>query len=94
MKWAAISLILLDAALTYVGVTYLGAREVVLLFVNQAPLLMWPFAFVKVLGVLYLAKNAKKRAWVEYILHLNIFTHAVAVANNMYWILWRLLPLH
>jgi len=91
MRLAAVVLILLDAALTCVGVGYLGAREVVLAFVNQNPALMWPVAFAKVLAVLYLAEKAEKYAWVEYILHLNIFTHAVAVVNNMYWILLRLL---
>jgi len=84
-------LILLDAALTYTAVSHLGAREVVLLFVNQNPLLMWPFAFVKVLAVLHLAKFMKKYAWVEYVLHVTIFIHAVAVVNNTYWFLWGLL---
>jgi hypothetical protein len=90
VKWAAISLILLDAALTYVTVGHLGAYEVVLVFVNQTPSLMWLVAFVKVLGVLYLVERMKKYAWIKYGLLLIIFTHATAVVNNVYWLLWRL----
>ena len=60
MKWVLISLILLDAALTYVAVGHLGARELVLVFVNQAPLLMWLVALVKVFIVLYFVKIMKK----------------------------------
>ncbi|MFZ8810773.1 MAG: hypothetical protein ACO2PN_22020 [Pyrobaculum sp.] len=91
MKWIAISLILIDAVLTYVAVGHLGAREIVLLFVNQTPSLIWPFAFAKVLSVLYLTKFMKKYRWVEYVLHTAIFTHAVAVINNTYWFLLYLL---
>jgi len=90
MKWVAISLIMLDAALTYVAVGHLDAYEAVLLFVNQAPSLMWLVAFAKVLGVLYLTKKMKKYAWIKYGLLFIISTHAVAVVNNVYWLLWRL----
>jgi hypothetical protein len=90
MKWVLISLILLDAALTYVAVGHLGAYEVVLVFVNQVPALMWVVALVKVLGVLYLVEKAKKYAWIKYGLFIIIITHAMAVVNNIYWLLWRL----
>ncbi len=90
MKWVAISLILLDAALTYTAVGHLGAYEAVLVFVNQFPSSMWLVALGKVLGVLYLVKRMKKYAWIKYGLLLIIFTHAVAVVNNVYWLLWRL----
>ncbi len=91
MKWVVISLVLLDAALTYVAVGHLGAYEAVLLFVNQIPALMWAVALVKVLGVLYLVEKAKKYAWIKYGLLVIIFTHVIAVVNNIYWLLWRLL---
>lgn len=90
MKWVSISLILLDAVLTYVAVGHLGAYEAMLIFVNQIPPLMWLVAIVKVLGVLYLAEKTKKYAWIKYGLLIIIFTHAVAVVNNIYWLLWRL----
>ena len=91
MKWIVISLMLIDAVLTYVAVRHFGVREIVLLFVNQTPSLILPFAFVKVLSVLYLVKFMKKYRWVEYVLHIAIFTHAVAVINNTYWLLLYLL---
>ncbi len=90
MKWVLISLILTDATLTYAAVGHLGAREFVLTFVNQAPILMWPVALAKVLIVLYFVKMMRKYRWIEYVLHLAIFTHAVAVINNTYWLLLRL----
>jgi len=90
VKWVSISLILLDAVLTYVAVGHLGAYEAMLIFVNQIPPLMWLVAIVKVLGVLYLAEKTKKYAWIKYGLLIIIFTHAVAVVNNIYWLLWRL----
>jgi len=51
VKWIAISLILLDVALTYVAVSCFGAHEVVLMFVNQVPPLMWLVAFLKIFDV-------------------------------------------
>jgi hypothetical protein len=90
VKWATISLILLDAALTYVAVGHLGAHEAVLVFVNHIPLSMWLVALGKVLGVLYLVEKMRKYAWVKYGLLLIIFTHAAAVVNNIYWLIWRL----
>jgi len=90
VKWVLISLILLDAALTYVAVSHLGAYEAVLVFVNQIPPLMWLVAIVKVLGILYLVEKAKKYAWIKYCLLIIIFTHTMAVVNNIYWLLWRL----
>jgi len=90
MRLVLIMLIMLDAALTYIGVAYFGAYEVVLVFVNQIPELMWPFAFVKILAVLYLVKKMKKHAWVRYLLYFAMFIHVVAVVNNAYLLLWRL----
>ncbi len=90
MKRLVIFLILLDAALTYVAVGHLGARELVLTFVNQVPSLIWLVALAKVLAVLYLVENMKKYAWIEYILHLVVFIHSVVVINNTYWLLLRL----
>jgi len=90
VKWVLISLILLDAALTYVAVGHLGAYETVSVFVNQILPLMWLVAIVKVLGVLCLVEKAKKHAWIKYGLLIAIFTHAMAVVNNIYWLLWRL----
>jgi hypothetical protein len=90
VKWVLISLILLDAALTYVAVGHLGAYETVLVFVNQIPPLIWLVALVKMLGVLYLVEKTKKYAWIKYGLLIIIFTHAMAVVNNIYWLLWRL----
>ncbi len=91
MRLVLITLIMLDAALTYIGVAFLGAHEVVLTFVNQVPELMWPFAFAKTAAVLYLCKKAEKYAWVKYLLYFVMFMHVVAVANNTYLLLWRLL---
>jgi len=93
MKWIAISLILLDAVLTYVAVGYLGAHEVVLVFVNQIPPLMWLVAFLKISGVMYLIEKMKKYAWIRYGLLLIIFMHSLAVVNNVYWLIWRLMLL-
>jgi hypothetical protein len=90
MKRLLITLIVLDAALTHIAVGHLGAREVVLLFVNHAPASMWLVALAKVAGVLYLFKKMKKYAWVKYGLYLIMLTHAAAVTNNIYWLLWRL----
>jgi hypothetical protein len=90
MRLALITLIMLDAVLTYIGVAYFGAHEVVLTFVNQAPALMWLLAFAKILATLYLCKKAEKYAWVRHLLYLLIFIHAVAVINNTYWLLRRL----
>jgi len=42
------------------------------------------------LGVLYLVEKAKKYVWIKYGLLIIIFTHAMAVVNNIYWLLWRL----
>jgi hypothetical protein len=90
MRLVLTMLIMLDAALTYIGVAFLGAHEVVLTFVNQVPELMWPFAFAKTVAVLYLCKKAEKYAWVRYLLYFAVFIHVVAVANNAYLLLWRL----
>lgn len=90
MRLVLIMLIMLDAALTYIGVAYFGAYEVVLVFVNQFPKLVWPFAFVKILAVLYLVKKMKKYAWIRYLLYFATFIHVVAVVNNTYLLLWRL----
>jgi hypothetical protein len=90
MRLVLIALIMLDAALTYIGVAYFGAYEVVLTFVNQIPELMWPFAFAKI-AVLHLCKKAEKYAWIKYLLYFVVFMHIVAVANNTYLLLWHLL---
>jgi len=87
MRQVLIMLIMLDAVLTYIGAAYFGAHEAVLTFVNQVPELVWPFAFVKILAVLYLVEKTKKYAWVKYLLHIAAFIHAVAVINNAYLLL-------
>ena len=87
---ALIALIVLDAALTYIGVAYLGAHEMLLLFVNQAPELVWPYAMAKVLAALYLFRKAGKYPRIKYGLYLITFMHAAAVANNAYLILRHL----
>lgn len=83
-------MILLDAGLTHIAVGYLGAYEVVLFFVNQIPPAIWLVAAGKVLGVMYIDKKMKKYSWVKYGLLAIIFSHLFAVANNTYWLLWRL----
>ncbi len=90
MKRLLTSLILIDAAQTYIAVGHLGAREFMLWFVNQEPLLIWLVAFVKVLAVLYLVKYMNRYRWIEYVLHAAIFTHAVIIISNTYWLLFRL----
>jgi hypothetical protein len=90
MRPALATLIMLDAALTYIGAAFLGAHEVVPTFVNQAPELVWPFALAKILVALYLCRKAEKYVWVRYPLYLIVFMHAAAVANNAYLLLWRL----
>jgi hypothetical protein len=90
MRLVLIVLIMLDAALTYIGVAFLGAHEVVMSFVNQIPPAVWAVAAAKVLAVLHLCKKAEKYAWIKYLLYFAVFIHVVAVANNTYLLLWRL----
>ncbi len=91
MKWAAVGLILLDAAMTYIAVGYLGAHEVVLVFVNQIPSAIWLIAAAKVLAVLYIDKMTRRYTWAKYIISTAVFSHLLAVANNICWLTLYLL---
>jgi hypothetical protein len=90
VKWALIVLILLDAVLTYVAVGFLGAREMVLIFVNEFPLAVWPVAAIKVLAVFYVDKTSKRYMWVKHILSAAAASHLIAFANNMCWFVYLL----
>jgi len=91
VKWVVVVLILLDAALTYVAVGFLGMREILLVFVNQAPSAIWAVATAKVLAVFYVDKMSKKYALARHILSTAAASHLVAFANNMCWLFVYLL---
>ena len=91
MKLAVVVLALLDAALTYVAVGFLGMREILLIFVNQIPSAIWAVATVKVLAVFYVDKMSKKYTLARYILSIAAASHLTAFANNMCWLFVYLL---
>ena len=91
MKWAGAVLILLDAALTYAAVGFLGMREILLVFVNQIPPAIWAVATAKVLAVFYVDKMSKKYALARHILSVAAASHLIAFANNMCWLFAYLL---
>ncbi len=77
MKGALIALILIDAVLTYAAVVFLGACEILLVFINQVPPAAWAVAAVKVLAVFYVDKMAKKYALAKHILSAAATSHLI-----------------
>jgi hypothetical protein len=88
--WATVAAILLDAALTYIGMAYFGAYEMVIVFINTNPSLLWPFVGLQVLGALFLYKMSKKYPRVRYLLYIAALLHFGAVVHNA-WLLWQAL---
>ena len=66
-----------DAVTSYVGLR-LGAREVVLPFLNEAPWAVWLVAAAKLLGIYVFARLGAAGVFAD----AGVLSHSVAVANN------------
>ena len=73
----------LDGVLTYAAVSHLGARELVLTFLNDHPEAAWIVAVFKNLGVLYLFVKRRKYPWLDYAVAALAIWHVVVVLNGV-----------